>query len=60
MKVITGRDVVSQRASFLRIFEPELDVAVFFGNDPVVADGAPVGVSADILDHFFGPFKRWF
>lgn len=45
---------------FLRVLEPEFDVAVFFGNDPVIADGAPVGVSADILDHFFGAFKGRF
>lgn len=42
------------------VFEPEFNVLVFFCNDAVIADGATVGIPADIFDDFLRPCKRRF
>jgi len=42
------------------VLEPELDLTVFVGNDPVVTDSASVGVPSNILYDFFRARKRRF
>jgi len=45
---------------FPGVFKPELNDVVFYRNDPVVADGSTMRVSANIFDNFFRSCKRRF